>query len=392
MTTTLYTRSFLLLALAHLFTAASFGSFFLFPLFLKGRGASEGDIGVLMGVFTLSSLLARPLVAEMIDRIGRKRSYTLGCAIMGVFPFLYLLFSGELSRFYYPLLAVRFLHGIGLAICFTAPFTYISDIVPQNRLNEGVAMFGIFALTGIAGGPLAAEAVIHQFGFSFFFLCAGTLGLLGFMIHIPILDPFPRSTRSVSPSFRAVFCQPKILAVFLLAVLFGFGLAGARNFLAPFARDRQIGMVSVYYLAYSFGAIAIRPFGGRLADRVGEERLIPYGLVVTGAGLLVLVLLQGNLLLLISGLLSGCGQGLLFPCLNALAIRDEPLYIRGKITGIFTGGIDGGGFAGAFALGYLGQWLGFPALFLTAGLAPFLGLLVFHGYRRKAALARSVRV
>ena len=74
--------------------------------------------------------------------------------------------------------------------------------------------------------------------------------------------------------------------------------------------------------------------------------------------------------------MSGCGHGFLFPCLNSLAIRGEPINIRGKINGVFTGGLDGGTLAGSITLGYIGDWAGFQILFLIAGLVVFLGLLV----------------
>jgi len=81
--------------------------------------------------------------------------------------------------------------------------------------------------------------------------------------------------------------------------------------------------------------------------------------------------------LAISGLMSGCGHGFLFPCLNALAIRNEPIHIRGRITGVFTGGIDMGVFVGSIILGYIGQLAGFRALFFAAGISLLIGLGVY---------------
>jgi predicted MFS family arabinose efflux permease len=78
-------------------------------------------------------------------------------------------------------------------------------------------------------------------------------------------------------------------------------------------------------------------------------------------------------ILALSGLVTGCGHGLLFPSINALAIRNEPAETRGKATGIFTGSIDAGAFAGSIALGYIGDLAGFQALFLVASLAFLVG-------------------
>jgi len=326
-----------------------------------------------MGVFALSSVLCRPWISDMIDRIGRKRIYTIGCTIMSILPLIYLLFRGNLSNFYLFLILVRILHGVGLAICFTASFTYIADIVPEKRLNEGIGMFGVTGLTGLAIGPVIGEIIITEFGFSVFFLTATGMATLGLMIHLPLSESFVNDSQKSSQSFFTVLAKRKILFVALLAFLFGFGLAATGSFVSPFAKEQGIAFISLYYISYSSAAVLTRLLGGRLADRVGEDRIIPYALTLTGGGLLILMLLGGNSILALSGLMSGCGHGFLFPCLNSVAIRNEPIDIRGKIIGVFTGGIDAGAFVGSIILGYIGQWAGFKVLFFAAGFTLFIG-------------------
>jgi len=365
------------MALANLCNVASFGGFFLFPLFIANHGGTEADIGIIMGAFTLSSVLCRPWISEMVDRIGRKRSYMIGCCIMSILPLIYLLFRGDLESFYVALIIIRFVHGVGLAICFTAVFTYVADIVPESRLNEGLGMFGITGITGMAVGPLIAESIINSFGFSLFFLAAAGIALLGLILQLPIPESYLPAPHLPIQTFFSVLFRRKILAIGVLSGLFGFGLAASTSFLAPFAKQEHLAFISLYYLSYSGAAIVTRLLGGKLADRIGESRIIPYAFLATGAGLLLMVGLGNAAVLVISGLLSGCGHGFLFPCLNSLVIRNEPVAIRGKITGIFTGGFDTGTFLGCIVLGYIGEWAGFRTLFFVAGLSLVAGLGVY---------------
>lgn len=373
----LYSRSFWGMSLANFSTAASFGVFFLFPLFIEARGGSEADIGIIMGVFTLAATACRPWVSNLIDKVGRRRSFTIGSLVMVALPLAYLLLSGALAGFYLMLVLMRILHGIGMALCFTAAFTYVADIVPAPRLNEGIGMFGISGLVGMAAGPALAEFSLNRYGFSAMFVTASLLAAVGLAIHLPLPEPLvDRSGSGRQASFFEVLRQPKILTVALLAVLFGLGQAGAGNFVAPLADARSIAHVSLFFIAYSTAAVLIRLGGGRMADRVGELRVIPYALVITGAGLLFVTVARHPWSLTLAGAVTGCGHGLLFPSLNSLAVRDEPAVIRGKITGIYTGALDGGNFSGSILLGYVGEWLGLRALFWVAGLALFSGLLV----------------
>lgn len=374
----LYSSSFITMALANLFTVSSFGAFFLFPLYILQHGGSKTDIGIIMGIFALSAVLCRPWISNMVDRIGRKRSYSIGCITISILPVLYLFLQGNLHDFYLTLLFLRVVHGMGLAICFTAAFTYIADIIPPERLNEGIGMFGVTGLIGLAIGPVIAEIIISQYGFSVFFLATAGMAMMGLVLHLHLPESYTRSLHESSQSFFSVMFRRKTLTVAMLAGLFGFGLSATVGFVSPFAREQDIAFISIYFICYSGAAVLTRFFGGRLADKVGEDRIIPYALTLTGAGLLTLMSLDGNVILIISGLMTGCGHGFLFPCLNALAIRNEPIEVRGKITGVFTGGLDAGAFTGSLMLGYIGEWAGFRALFFTAGLALLLGLVVYR--------------
>ena len=365
------------MAVANLCMLSSFGTFFLFPLFITERGGNEADIGVIMGAFALASVLCRPFISEMIDRIGRKRSYTVGAACMTACPLLYLLFRGYLANFYYPLLIARIVHGVGFAICITSAFTFVADLVPPKRLNEGVGIFGVSGLVVSAVGPVIAEVILKHAGFPTLFGFAAGIACIGLLIHLPLSETYVHVSKIPSGSFFMVFKMNRILFVGILAFLFGFGIAASNNFIAPFAYEKRLVFISLFYVSYSSAAVLTRFFGGKMGDHLGEERIIPYALLMVGGGLLSLTLPGGELMLLLSGFLGGCGHGLLYPSLNVLAIRGEPAHMKGKITGVFTRSIDAGVFVGSIVLGYIGRWAGFPSLFLTAGMALVLAFVIF---------------
>jgi len=375
----LYSRAFLIMALANFFTMSSISTFFLFPLFITRHGGTKADIGIMMAVFTLASILSRPWISEMIDRLGRKKCYTLACLILSFLPLVYLFFKGNLSSFYIPLLFVRLIHGIGMALAFTAVMTYIADIVPKNRLNEGFGMFGVTALVALAAGPIIAELIIRQFGFAVFFIVSSVLSTIGLLLHLPLAESYVYDNPGrPSQSFFSILKNKRRIFIVLLAFSFGFGLSSVFGFLTPFAEEKQLTFISLFFISYSAGAVSMRFFGGRLADKVGEGRIIPHAFIITGFGIMILIFLGGDLILILSGFICGSGHGLLYPCLNAIAVRNEPQDIRGKIMGIFTGGIDSGMFIGSILLGYIGKWFGYPVLFLVAGLILLMGCGVYR--------------
>jgi MFS family permease len=374
----LYSRTFVFLAIANLACLSSFGAFFLFPLFITAHGGDQVDIGIIMGVFALSSVLCRPWISDMVDRFGRKKSYAAGSTIMTLMPLAYLFFRGALDSFYLPLILVRVVHGIGFAICITAVFTYVADIIPSERLNGGLGVFGISGLMGTALGPVLAEIIIHRAGFDLLFIVAAAISGVGLVIQHPLKDTYVRVVKPAESTFFLVLQKRRVFMIAAIALLFGFGLAAVNGFISPYANEKRISFISLYYIAYSSAAILTRLLAGRFVDRQGEDKIIPYALSLMGGGLLLLVFMKESGLLFFTGFITGCGHGLLYPALNAHAIRGEPRDVRGKITGAYTGSIDAGGFVGSVILGYVGELAGFHALFLAAGVAVLCAIFIFR--------------
>lgn len=380
----LYTPNFILMWCANFFTATCLGSFFLFPLFIKDLGGSKADIGILMGAVTISAILGRPWIAQAVDQFGRKKSYFIGTSSFVIIPFILLFIKGNISIAYPYIFAIRVLHGFGIALCFTSAFTLIADMIPQNRLSEGLGMFGVTGLIGAAIGPAISEPIIRNFGFNVYFISIAGCAIVSLILQLPLPETYKRE-RSMDEgvSFMGVLRRKKISGLAVLTVFFGVALATQNSFVAPFGEDIGLPNISIYFIAYSFGAVLARVFGAKMGDRIGEVRIIPWAQLLIAVGFLSLVFVDNNVLLTFSGFITGIGHGFLFPCLNALMLRNEPINIRGKLNGIFTGSVDVGIFAGSMGLGYIGEWFGYKILFITTFLVLIFGLALFLGYFRR---------
>ncbi len=370
---------------ANLATMSSFAAFFLFPLFITEHGGGESEIGLLMGVFALAATLCRPWIAEMIDHYGRRRMHRIGSVAMLVFTLAYLLFLDHFS--FWGLLLLRLLHGMALAVCFTSVFTYVADLLPASMLNRGLGIFGISGLVGMAGGPFLAEGAMRHGGFVGYFLFAATFTGISalFSFRLPESPQTVLAEGEAKERFFTLLKQRKFAVVAALSFLFGIAVAATSSFVSPLAQQRQIAVISSFFVAYSAGAIGIRLGFGGVTDRLGERRVIPLAQLIFSAGLLLLTFADSTLLLTLSGLACGLAHGILFPSLNTLAIRGEPFSRRGKATGIFTGALDAGTFSGALLLGAVGEWVGLSLLFTVAALAVLAGLLLLPLLRRTTA-------
>ena len=377
----LYTKWFLALGGAHLCFTLGMGFFYLFPIFLQNNGATKTDVGLIMGIWALSAVLARPLATWLIDHLGRRRALYTGATIFILSPLAYLTFRGPLSEYYWTMLGVRVVHGIGLSVCITTGFTWASDIIPPARLNEGVGMFGVSGLIAMAVGPVLGELIITQSGFDLLFITTSGLSVIPLFLvrKIPDVD---RSLEYGAPapteSFLKIMVQRDVMAINVVAIMFGIGMASHTNFVSLYAQQRHIGLVSIFFIAFSTAAVITRFIGGRLADRVGEKKVVPVALIISALGFLGLIPARTAFHFFLTGLAVGLGHGMVYPALAALVIRDKPYSIRPKMIAIYTGAVDGGVFVGSILLGRIGEDWGFGGLYLAAAAASLFGLLVFR--------------
>ena len=379
----LYTPRFLAITVINFLSACNMGAFYLFPLFIYDQGGTAGDVGYIMGAFPLAAVLSRPLISKGINRFGRKGAYSYANLLMVFMTIAYLTFSGGLCNFYVPLLIVRAIHGVSGGAVFSAGFTYAVDIIPETRMNEGVGIYGSSGLLGFALGPVIAELIIHKFSFSAYFVGAAVPPAIGVLILFFLPETYRHRHNQSGEGFLTVLRRPKVVIMGILILILGVGMASTSGFISIFAHSRGIAFVSAYFLAYSGSAVAMRLMGGRLADRFGERKIVPYAMILCGGGLLILIIVNNIAFLIFAGLLSGSAHGMLYPCLITIAVRNETSALRGKILAIVTGSIDTGLFGGSIILGQVGKYFGLPAIFLVAGLSFFVGLVIF--------LARPVR-
>ena len=295
---------------------------------------------------------------------------------MGVASMAHIFFQQPIETVFAPLLALRLFHGVGFALAMVAGLTWASDLIPMVRFNEGIGMFGATGLLGIAVGPLAAEWTLYRFGFPAMFISAGLVSLSALGIGCSVPDRYRPLRQSSRESFFQILRSPPLLRITLVALCFGFGFAAHGSFVAPYAKSQKL-FVSTYFLSYSTAAIAARLTAGRVADRIGESRLIPYALLLTGLGFASMIWVHSRTALCAAGLITGLGHGVLYPSMLAQAIRPIASHNRGKANGVFTGGVDSGIFLGAVTLGFVGEHFGFRALFAGAGLALIIGLSLF---------------
>ena len=107
------------------------------PIYLSRIGATEIEIGILIGTLGLSSLALRPIVGRFLLKISEV-TFMIAGAVLFTLTSLGYLFALP----FWPLLMVRIFHGIGYAFFYTAiPLQlHLSQIVAQRPVLGKVSV------------------------------------------------------------------------------------------------------------------------------------------------------------------------------------------------------------------------------------------------------------
>src|SRR4030065_1781097 len=127
----IFTRDFVLVFFAHFAVSSVFNILIpTLPVYLSRLGSTEVEIGVLIGIFSFSSLLLRPFVGRALIKNLEKKFMIAGALLYAFTSIAYLL-----TPPFWPFLIVRVFQGIGFAFFHTAVYTLIANI--SSRAKRG---------------------------------------------------------------------------------------------------------------------------------------------------------------------------------------------------------------------------------------------------------------
>ncbi len=373
---TLWNRHFLKALNGYFFLFMSITLFFIFPLCLEAFQASRSRIGLIMGIHSLTAIFIRPVFGRLIDIKGRKLISLLGIAfLLMVTPGFHLIRDAGV----FPLV-LRALTGIGWGISMTATITICSDLAPVNRLAHSMGIIGVAGLLSAALGPLAGEEIVRRFGFgglfnaSILFLAVAFVSIL-LTREINHAENHDKRFR-VPDSFKGLALLPLVLIV-LMPVSHGAIRSAVVNFIALFSRSIPLDRVAPFFISFSAAAIAARLFFGDLSDRFGRKQVILPSATLIACNLVLISRLESGWLLVLTGILGGLGQGLIFPALSTYIIDTLGRENKGLAISLYLALFDAGMAGGSVLFGWISDLHGFRVMYLAAAAVMFAVAVVF---------------
>lgn len=116
--------------------------------------------------------------------------------------------------------------------------------------------------------------------------------------------------------------------------------------------------------AYTVAYIASTILAGAAGDRFGHRKLFTWGIVAFGLASLLAALSQNFAMFIVARIIQGAGAGAVYPNAQAEGLKLFPAHRRGMALGLFGAIFGVASILGPTAGGALGQYFGWPAVFV----------------------------
>ena len=259
-----------------------YGSFYLtlvaLPAYLNDRLSSgAAQIGLVTGLFSVGAMLPRPFVGRAADRGGAFGAMLLATGIFVLASVLYLS-ADTLPR----LIAVRLLHGAGMACFATASPTLIAAITPPARRAEALGYWGMASTAALAVFPALGLALAAQWGYPVVFAAASLVGASSGLTVLALRRYTAANTLQVPRHLPVVggLMERRVLVPALAGLALAAGGSIFVNFTVLLAGEKHIAQAGGFFAVYAASLCTFRVLGGRLADRYSRWRVAVPGVRV----------------------------------------------------------------------------------------------------------------
>lgn len=389
------------------------------PLYIARIGGSTGFAGTLILVFSGGAAIARLFAGRIIDRFGRRRIMVAGSLMMFAGTILALPFPGM-----YPQIALRALQGLGFACVTTASATVAADVLPAERLGEGIGYYALGQSLGMAIGPALGIFLCSLiFTESLFAGAAAVCAVLFVLVmsctyerHIErlpetseyrMMEEHRRQLASEESEAGAKVTEEEVAAeeesayhglarffekrafvgaIPMLVICFAFAIP--TSYTALYAQSLGFENAGLFFFVGAIAMTATRFLGGRLLDVVAPRLIFA---LTNLCGIVMFVMMAfapSPFVLYASGVFFGVSMGFAFPLLNSMAIKNTPAERWGAANAMFFLANDLGVGIGACAWGFVVDAFGFLPI-MMGGIAMFvigyvIALVVFPRRGAKA--------
>ncbi len=373
---TLITKEFVALNAITFLAFCNIAVFFQFHQYLSTLPIPPDYFGTLIGLFSVSVLVIRPIISPLIHRGNAKRWIILSCA--GVILSLLMYNAGT---DFWGMALVRLAHGAAYVILATAVLNMMVEAMPENKSGQAFGLISVITLLPYAVIPPILGPLISWAGS---FDRVLDLSALAMLLAFPLLflirdEPFEQAAHRGNiklGELRENLTDPRVIILLLLSLLVWTSFAPVFYYLKGYAEEIGILNAGWFFTISTLMEIAVRVVAGHLFDRINKWLLLSVALAWLSAGNLILAAYPGRETFYAMSVCLGLGWGVAMPVLSGLVFDISHPKFRALNTNLAMEMFQAGFFVGPVLGGAILVAWGYSALYYGCGAILLAGLIM----------------
>lgn len=381
----LFTTGYLFLILISLTTAMSYSMIStLITNYAVKLGGTLAMAGTIAGIFSMAALFSRPVGGLICDTLNKKKICIIATVVF-CFSFLGYAFSANMAV----MLFFRIIQGFSFGISGTANMALVAEIIPKERLGEGLGYFGLGQVVSQVIGPVIGVAMKEHMGFRALFYTVAVIS--AFAVVLLFLFPYDSSCHDSSKtekrnksyfSFRYLVAW-ECLFYALTAGMFSMTNGITSSFLVLLGDERGIVNIALFFTVNAACLFLVRIIMGRMADRSSILMIVGVSLAVSLSSMLLLSKAMILKTVLRAALLKAIGQGGGQISLQSACIKSVDESRIGVASSTYYIGADIGNALGPVIGGCISGIWGYEMMFQTIAVLMGGMLILFVIYQKR---------
>ena len=349
--------------------------------FTESIGGTAAVMGFVGGLMNLVSLFCRPLAGNLADKLSKYKVSFLGAIFMTAACVGYIFAPNEAV-----VVISRIVNGFGFACCSVCMSTWMSNMLPKEKVGSGMGVYGTMNALGMALAPAIGVSVYENFGYRAAFVIA-----LVFSAAIMVTIQFtgdrgePVKTEGGEKK-RLELIDARVIPISLIIMLFAIPYCATQSFLVTYVQVRGLDVtVSMFFPFYAIVLIVLRLALKDLFVKLPFHVFLAASCCCEFLAILLLAVMQSNAVMFLAAAFLAGGYGIMSSVCQSTAILLAGKEKRGLANSTYYIGLDlgmtlGPMIGGALYGGLDIRWF-YPALMVTMPLAAAVYLAV--GKRKK---------
>ncbi len=348
-----YDTVFWLAYLSNGLTTVANGMLVRYADFVQSIGGDEQQLGWIVGCGMIGSIVIRLAQGDAIDRYGAGRIWFWSLVVYSISLLLHL----WLTTAYGPaVFIVRAVMQASLAGVFGSSITFVSLRVRPQRMAEVIGALGTSGFLGLMLGPSLSDwlgsgnAEQHQMVARMFWI-ASVMAILSVGAAWFITRKATKPAHHTRTSLLRVISQYHPMMISVSAAAMGAGFAIPVTFLRPFAAEKNLGGVGLFFSVYAVTGFLARLASRSLFERFGNRPWIIVGLILLTISYLCYLPVTRSTDLIAPAAIAGIAHALLFPSIMSAGTSVFPRQYLGVATSLILAMFDFGTFIAAPLVG-----------------------------------------